>query len=201
MVQHFIQGLILGASIAAIVGPITLLCIQRTLNFGLWSGVVSVLGAVTADGVYGAIGAFGLQTISGFLITYQYWFKLIGGLFLVYLGLNSLLKTKVHSNIRVPHTNLWHDYFSTFALTLSSPLTILFYISAFASIGSVGEPMTLIDSLQMLVGILSGAICYEMTLISIVAYIRHKLSNTILHRLSQLSAISLIALGIYALIV
>lgn len=201
MVQHFIQGLILGASIAAIVGPITLLCIQRTLNFGLWSGVVSVVGAVTADGVYGTIGAFGLQTISGFLIVHQYWFKLIGGLFLVYLGLNALLKTKAHSNIRVPHTNLWQDYFSTFALTLSSPLTILFYISAFASIGSVGELMTLVDSLQMLVGILLGAICYEMTLISIVAYIRHKLSNTILRRLSQLSAISLIALGIYALIV
>ena len=88
-----IKGVIIGFSIAAPVGPIGVLCIRRTLAEGRLSGFLSGLGAATADATYGMIAAFGLTTISNFLIGQQIWLRLIGGLFLCYLGIKTF-KTK-----------------------------------------------------------------------------------------------------------
>ena len=79
----FLKGIILGFSIAAPVGPIGILCIRRTLNYGRWSGFFSGLGAATADALYGAIAAFGLTAISTGLIQMHFWLKLIGGITLL----------------------------------------------------------------------------------------------------------------------
>lgn len=85
-IEFFIKGLLIGFCIAAPVGPIGLLCIQRTLNYGRLSGLFTGLGAATADAFYGAIAAYGLTLVSNFLVGQQFWFKSVGGLFLLYLG-------------------------------------------------------------------------------------------------------------------
>jgi len=85
----FIKGLVLGFSIAAPVGPIGVLCIRRTLNEGRISGLVSGLGAATADGFYGLVAGLGLTAISDLLIDSQNWLAFIGGIYLCYLGTNS----------------------------------------------------------------------------------------------------------------
>src|SRR5438270_13832895 len=90
-IGFFIRGLLIGLSIAATVGPMSVLCIQRTLNKGQLYGFVSGLGIATADGVYGSIAAFGLTIITNFLIHEQIWIRLVGGLFLMYLGVTSIL--------------------------------------------------------------------------------------------------------------
>ena len=86
-----LKGLLIGFSIAAPVGPIGVLCIRRTLVQGRAAGLVSGLGAASADAVYGSIAAFGLSFVSGLLISQQSWLKLIGGAFLCYLGIRTLL--------------------------------------------------------------------------------------------------------------
>src|SRR5436305_14735966 len=87
----FFRGLLIGLSIAAPVGPIGLLCIQRTLARGRLVGLASGLGAATADAVYGGIAGLGLTFISGFLVSQQGWLRFFGGLFLCYLGLRIFL--------------------------------------------------------------------------------------------------------------
>ena len=79
--SFFIRGLLIGLSIAATVGPMSFLCIQRTLNRGQLYGFVSGLGIATADGVYGSIAAFGLTLLTHFLVSEQIWIRLIGGRF------------------------------------------------------------------------------------------------------------------------
>ena len=81
-IDFFFRGLIIGFSIAAPVGPIGVLCIRRTLTKGRISGLISGLGAATADAIYGSVAGFGLAFISNFLISQQKWFRLVGGLFL-----------------------------------------------------------------------------------------------------------------------
>ena len=76
-----LKGLLIGFSIAAPVGPIGLLCIQRTIANGRTSGLVTGLGAATADGLYGVVAAFGLTAISSFLVGQQFWVRLVGGIF------------------------------------------------------------------------------------------------------------------------
>src|SRR2546421_630761 len=89
--NFLLKGLLIGFSIAAPVGPIGVLCIQRTLDRGRVYGLVSGLGAATADGFYGVIAGFGLTFISSFLVSQQVVIRLVGGLFLLYLGLKTLL--------------------------------------------------------------------------------------------------------------
>jgi threonine/homoserine/homoserine lactone efflux protein len=88
--ELFIRGLVLGFAIAAPVGPIGLLCIQRTLSQGRLVGLVSGLGAATADAIYGAVAAFGLSLLTAFLVEQQMWLGLAGGLFLCYLGVRTV---------------------------------------------------------------------------------------------------------------
>ena len=90
MISIFLRGLALGFAIAAPVGPIGVLVIRRTLAEGRLAGLISGLGAATADGIYGCIAAFGLTFISSFLISQQNWIRLLGGLFLLYLGVKHI---------------------------------------------------------------------------------------------------------------
>ena len=90
-ISFFLRGLVLGFSIAAPVGPIGVLCIRRTLAEGRASGLVSGLGAATADAIYGCIAGFGLTLISKFLVSQQVWLRLIGGGFLCFLGVRTFL--------------------------------------------------------------------------------------------------------------
>lgn len=81
--DFLLKGIILGFSIAAPVGPIGVLCIRKTLQFGRLSGLFSGFGAAFADFIYAVIAAFGLTVISNFLLAGQFWFHLIvsfGGL-------------------------------------------------------------------------------------------------------------------------
>jgi hypothetical protein len=77
----FWQGIIIGFSIAAPVGPIGVLCIRHTLAHGRLSGLLSGLGAATADAFYGSVASFGLTFISMFLLRQQMWFQTAGGFF------------------------------------------------------------------------------------------------------------------------
>jgi len=86
-----LRGVVIGFAIAAPVGPIGVLCIRRTLAEGRAAGLVSGLGAATADAIYGCIAGFGLTFISSFLVSQQVWLRTAGGLFLCYLGLKTLL--------------------------------------------------------------------------------------------------------------
>src|SRR5438874_12210160 len=87
----FVRGLILGFSVAAPVGPIWVLCIRRSLAEGRVVGLVSGLGAATADALYGSVAAFGLTFVSALLVSQQLWLRGIGGAFLCYLGVKTFL--------------------------------------------------------------------------------------------------------------
>jgi len=96
----FLRGLIMGFSIAAPVGPIGVLCIRRTLADGRAAGLVSGLGAASADAIYGCIAGFGLTFIANFLVGQQFWLRLLGGIFLCYLGVKTFLYEASRSGSR-----------------------------------------------------------------------------------------------------
>ena len=135
MVELLLRGFILGFAIAAPVGPIGLLCIQRTLNQGQLVGLASGLGAATADAFYGAVAAFGLTLVSGFLIEQQFWLALVGGLFLCYLGVRTLLSAPAERAAAGEAKSIGAAYASTFLLTITNPMTILAFAAIFAGAG------------------------------------------------------------------
>ena len=134
-IPFLLKGLAIGFSIAAPVGPIGALCIRRTLAEGRLVGLASGMGAATADMVYGAVAAFGLTAVSSFLVGQQVWFGLIGGAFLLYLGVRAFGAPPSREAAPPSASGLLRAYGSTFLLTLSSPVTILAFAAIFAGLG------------------------------------------------------------------
>jgi len=132
----FIKGLAFGFILAATVGPMWVLCFRRTVAAGALTGFVSGMGIAVADGLYGAVAAFGLTAVSGFLLEHRRWIGLAGAAFLLYLGVKSLLaKPKELSEETAERTGLFAAFLSTLGLTLTNPPTLLAFAAIFAALG------------------------------------------------------------------
>ena len=201
----FIQGLIIGFSIAAPVGPIGVLCIRRTLTEGRLSGFVSGLGAATADAVYGSIAGFGLTFISIFLIERSQWLRLIGGSFLLYLGIRTFLaKTKSTNDPDYPliqRGNLTRNYFSTFVLTLTNPLTILSFAAIFAGLG-IGSTSSgnYLSAFTLVIGVFLGSSSWWFLLSGVVGLFRQRFKSDSLIWVNRISGVIIIIFGIAAIL-
>ena len=134
-ISYFARGFAVGLAIAAPVGAIGLLCIRRTLADGRLAGFVSGLGAATADAIYGAVAALGLTAISSPIVTYQTAVRLIGGIFLMYLGVRTTQSHPALDSKTGAAHGLAAAFSSTLALTLTNPTTILSFAAVFAGLG------------------------------------------------------------------
>jgi threonine/homoserine/homoserine lactone efflux protein len=162
----FARGLILGFSIAAVVGPIALLCLRRTLASGFALGFVSGLGAATVDATYAAVASFGVSALATLLIGERQWLRLVGGAFLIYLGWRTLRSQPASraAHARVTGLHLAGAYSSTLALTFSNPMTIMSFAAIFASLGS--------GSLDLVAGVFSGSAAWWLILAGVAAKLR-----------------------------
>ncbi|HLI91130.1 MAG TPA: LysE family transporter [Ktedonobacteraceae bacterium] len=197
--SFFVRGLLPGLSIAAVVGPMSILCIHRTLDRGQRYGLVSGLGIATADGVYGSVAAFGLTVIASFLINQQQWIRLIGGLFLICLGLKAMFSKPVERSTGTVVDSLFAAYVSAFLLTLSSPMTILSFAAVFAGMGVGSVRSGEIAALLVVLGVFSGSALWWCLLTSGVNLLRRKVTMSRLRWINRGSGALLIAFGIVAL--
>jgi len=195
----FVKGLLIGFSIAAPVGPIGLLCIQRTIAYGRKSGLVTGLGAATADGMYGAVAAFGLTAISAFLIGQQFWFRLIGGLFLLYLGAKTFLSTAAAKAAIAIHRGLLSDYASTLFLTITNPMSILAFVAIFAGLGLANAGGSHASPVLMVAGVVLGSALWWLLLSSGASLLGPKLNSGSLNLVSRASGAIILGIGIFAL--
>jgi threonine/homoserine/homoserine lactone efflux protein len=194
----FIRGLIIGFSIAAPVGPIGILCIRRTLAEGRASGFLSGLGAATADALYGCVAGFGLTVISGFLVDQRFYIQLIGGVFLLALGIKTLRSAPAERAAAASGTGLAASYASTLLLTLTNPMTILSFAGIFAALGVADTGGDLSAAALLVLGVFLGSAAWWLILSGGVGLMREKLSTGVLHWTNRLSGIVLVAFGIVA---
>ena len=196
----FIKGFIIGFSIAAPVGPIGILCIQRTLSGGNIQGLVTGLGAATADALYGFIAAFGLTFISNFLVDQSLWFRIIGGLFLCYLGIRAFFKKTREQTVSLADSTVLSAYGTTFFLTLTNPMTILFFAGVFAGLGIVSESIHYASAGLMVIGVFTGSGAWWLFLRNAPCIFRNKISESKLAIVNKISGIIIVAFGVAALI-
>lgn len=196
-----LKGLILGFSVAAPVGPIGLLCIQRTLNRGRLHGFCSGLGAASADTVYGVIAALGLTTVSSFLLGLQFWLQLGGGLFLLWLGGRTLLtRPAVSTRTGSPEkTSLAAAYVSIFLLTLANPATILAFVAVFAGLGINAQMGGATAALWLVTGVFLGSAAWWLILSFLAGLLRDRLNAGRLRLINVVAGLSILALGLWSL--
>ncbi len=197
-IGYWFKGLILGFSIAAPVGPMALLCIQRTLNRGRLYGLVSGLGIATADAFYGAVAGFGLSFVTNFLVGQQFWLRLVGGLFLVYMGLRTLGSKPADKAARADERGLGRAYFSIFLLTLTNPLTILSFVAVFGGFGLGAADY--LGAGVLVVGVFCGSALWWLSITGVVSFFRHRFDARLLVWVNRLSGLIIVVFGVVALL-
>jgi threonine/homoserine/homoserine lactone efflux protein len=194
------RGLLMGFAIAAPVGPIGLLCIQRTLNRGQQHGLVSGLGAATADALYGCVAGFGLTFISTFLVDQKFWLGAVGGLFLCYLGVRTLRSTPVSVAAQVEQRGLLNAYSSTLFLTLTNPMTIFSFVGVFAGLGLAQSSGNYTAALILVVGVFAGSAAWWLLLSSGVALFRSRFNQSALQWVNWIAGAVIVGFGLFTLV-
>jgi threonine/homoserine/homoserine lactone efflux protein len=196
----FVRGLVIGFAIAAPVGPIGMLVIRRTLAEGRLLGLLTGMGAAVADSLYGCVGAFGLTFISSFLMGYAFWTKLIGGAFLIYLGIRTFrAKPKEESagNSKVRYATA---FASTLLLTLTNPATILSFMAVFAGLGLGTNGGGYGAAGIVVAGVFVGSAIWWLLLSGGVALVRHKLKLGTMKWINRGSGVFLTIFGLFAIL-
>ena len=188
----------IGFSIAAPVGPIGVLCIRRTLAEGWASGLASGFGAATADALYGSVAGFGLTFISSILIREQFWLRLIGGVFLCYLGIKTFRSIPHQQAAPARGFGLAGDYGSTFFLTLTNPMTILSFAAVFAGLGVVNANGSYISAGILVCGVFIGSALWWFILSMGVALWRARFNPQGLLWVNRISGLIIMGFGLLA---
>ena len=203
-VNLFLKSLLIGFSIAAPVGPIGVLCIRRTLAHGRVSGFVSGLGAATADAIYGSIAAFGLTFISLLIIEQGIWLRLVGGIFLLLLGIRTFFSIPSDNSSQYPtspHKSLVSDYGTTLFLTLTNPLTILSFAAIFVGLDlSINTSRNYLDPLIMVIGIFLGSCTWWFLLSGFTGYFRNKIATSTMMWINRISGLIIAGFGVLSLV-
>jgi len=195
-----LRGLVIGFSIAAPVGPIGVLCIRRTLDEGSRAGLLTGLGAATADAVYGSIAGFGLVFASNVLISQRTWLHLFGGLFLCYLGVKTFLARPAEEAVSIKRYASTGAYVSTFFLTLTNPMTILSFAAIFAGLGLGTQADNNASAIALVLGVFLGSAVWWFILSGAVSLLRTKFNSHRMRWVNRMSGLIITGFGILALL-
>jgi threonine/homoserine/homoserine lactone efflux protein len=194
-----LRGFILGFTIAAAVGPISLLVIRRTIAQGQLYGLVSGLGVATADATYGAVAAFGLAAITDVLVHARVVLGLFGGVFLLWLAWRTVRSSPTEAATPAPTGRRGYAgaYLSILALTMANPMTILSFGALFAGLGVTSGATG--DAAFVVVGVLLGSATWWVVLTTVVGRLRGRMTSTWIHRINIASGVLIGAFAVVAI--
>lgn len=194
----FLRGLLIGFSIAAPVGPIGVLCIRRTLAEGRLAGFLSGMGAASADMFYGAVAAFGLTAVQNLLIDQSNWLRIVGGIFLLYLGIKTFLAKPSEEAAKPARGGLFGAYLTTFFLTITNPITILSFLAIFAGLRLGETNGNYLSASVMVLGVFLGSAAWWLTLSTGVSFLREKFTPTLLTWVNRVAGVIIFVFGVVA---
>ena len=198
-------GLIIGVLVAAPVGPVNVLCVQRAIERGFWGGIAAGLGAVLGDGLIAFFAAMGVGAITGAVKEHRRVIQIVGGLALIAFGLK-LYFAKPRIEPRHPgqvaeaslRDYAW-DIPQTFFLTISNPGAVLGLFAIFGGVSTFVEVSSTIDALTMVAAIMGGSLAWWMLLSNLIGRVRHRLDASNLGMINRIAGILLGGFGLLLL--
>jgi threonine/homoserine/homoserine lactone efflux protein len=189
-----VRGLVIGFTVAAAVGPISLLTIRRTIAHGRIYGLASGLGVASADASYGAVAAFGLTAVTSVLVGARSALALVGGIFLVWLALRTI-RARPATSAADPdeRPGLAAAFLSIYGLTMTNPMTILSFAGIFAGLGLAGRSVA--EAALLTAGVFLGSSLWWVGLTAAVGLLRSRLTPAVLLWINRVSGAVLLAFG------
>jgi threonine/homoserine/homoserine lactone efflux protein len=195
-----LKGLAIGFSVAAPIGPIGVLCIRRTLAGGFVTGMTSGFGAATADAVYGCVAAFGLTAVASFLVGQRLVLGIAGGIFLLFLGYRIFISKpaegSVEADAKTPEA--LKSFVSTFFLTITNPMPILFFIAIFAGAG-LAAPDDYLTAGSLVAGVFAGSALWWLILCAGTEFFRKMISEKVMRVVNYLAGVVIAGFGVYSI--
>lgn len=176
-----------------------MLSIRRTLAEGRLAGFLPGIGAASADMFYGAVAAFGLTAVQDLLIGQSNWMRIVGGIFLLYLGVKIFFSKPSEDAAKSSRGGLFGAYLSTFFLTITNPVTILSFLAIFAGMRLGETDGNYISASVMVLGVFLGSASWWLTLSAGVGLLREKFTPNILTWVNRLAGVIIFAFGLLAL--
>ena len=200
--ELILKGIIIGLLVSVPLGPVGVLCIQRTLNKGRLAGLVSGLGAAAADTIFAIIAGFGLTIIINFIEERHVYFQIIGGFFVLYIGLrifytNPVKQLKLQ---RLKRNQLSQDFVSVFLLTLSNPMAMFLFLAIMAAIKVASDKMSIVEISLLTAGIATGAIFWWFVLSSIANRFRKRIRLRSIWWMNKITGSMVFLFGLLVLI-
>lgn len=205
-----LKGMAIGFSIAAPVGPMGVMCIQRSLSRGALGGLSVGLGVALADAFYGAVAGFGLTMISDFLLRWQDIFALVGGAVLLWMGWKILRNAQNTTNAPVADVcvdpgsgarKTAGDLGTCFFLGLTNPATIIYFIAVFSALGAEGlggkDGMGHQSALTLVGGVFAGSMLWWSLLTATTGMLRERIKAR-LTLVSKISGLVIAGFGVGA---
>src|SRR4051812_18996357 len=193
------RGLAAGLIIAAPVGPVNVLCISRTIKKGWISGLISGLGAATADFFYGCIAGFSITYVIQFLVREEFWIRFVGGILLVGIGVWYYFKRPESLAAQKQGESERSDYASTLLLTLTNPTTVLSFMAVLASLGLGGERTNWV-TLFLVLGIFAGSMLWWVVLTATVNHFRGRFTDRAMLWMNRIAGLAIGGFGVLSFV-
>ncbi len=192
------KGVSAGLAVSVPLGPLGVLCIQRTVNRNWKSGIISGIGCATADAVYAFVAGFGLSMIIEFIRTYEMYFKLVGLAVLVLLGIYIFRSnpTKQMRDYQRKGSSHLHDFLTTFMLTMSNPLSVFVFVAIFTSYSIALQFSHPLEALLIIGGIFLGGTSWWITITGLANVFSHKFTIYTLYLANRIIGLAIIVIGI-----
>lgn len=197
----FIKAVFIGVAVSAPMGPVAVLSLQRMLSKNILVGYLAAMGAVFADLFYATIAGFSVSYIVDFMTGKQFYIRSIGGIMLIVVGTSVFFSNtiKQFKNQNISKSKVFGDFLSAFFLTLSNPVTLIFFGAVFAGILPAEEQNSVYYTSIILVGIFVGANVWWSTLAFIVSRFRRRIKLRYLYWINKVSGILIAILGIISI--
>ena len=197
---HLIQGILIGMVVAVPVGPLGLLCINRSLMLGAVAGLASGLGVATADALAAGIAALGISFVSDFLIEQQFLLRLTGGVFLCVLGYRIYHVEPAVQAPAISANGLLGAYATTFFLTFSNPVTILSFIAIYAGWHVPSLHGHYLAAALLMTGVFLGSALWWIVLFAGLTLFRLRIGNGFLAVVHRVSGGVIVGFGVAVLL-
>lgn len=201
--EIILTGIVIGLAVAAPIGPINLMCIQRSIKLGFLAGLMTGAGAVAGDGVFAALSAFGLTALSGMVNSWSGWIEAVGGVLLIGIGLFVLFLQPQSARAKASPPGLMRHaglFSGTFVLTITNPATMLGFITLFGAGGLVRSPGDYAAASLMVLSVMAGSFIWWVIISFTVSHYRRRFSTRTMARIDRISAVLILGFGLFVLI-
>ena len=209
IIEVLFRGICVGVAASITVGPVAVLCIQRTLSKSRKSGIVSGIGVACADTFMAMAAFFFYSILQAQIEQYNTLLRVIGGIFVVIVGVYIFLQNPVPQirRNRAGKSTLWQDFASIFGITIANFSMVIPYILAFFAVFNISSSDVtgggfggFVRALFVIGGFFGGAVLWWTTLACVLSLFRGRFRPRHMLTINHVAGIVIGILGIYTIL-